>query len=562
MFGFKRRYKKYQHPLLSSKSKLSKSDQDIQFIDTISKADKRSFNAFMIIAIALGVLFASYWFRPSNIAQNFSGPLHIFDFVLFAIITFVVWHQLMMDTLTWLISRAIKRPKYEKPQPGHKVAFITTFVPSSEPLELLDRILPAMVNADYQHDTWLLDEGGSEEARQLCEKYGVRYFTRHGVEKCNQPQGHIFAAKTKGGNHNAWYDSYGHAYDFVAQIDTDFKPKKKFLMRTLGYFRDPSVAFVGTPQIYGNEHESFVAKGASEQGYSFYGPILRGLSGRSSTMMLGANHVVRVAALKKIGYYRAHLTEDLLTGMTIHSKRYKSIYVAEDLAVGEGPSNWQAYFNQQMRWAHGNFDILLRHTEKLISKMKFRQAVYYFIMQQHYFSGFAMALGILMLSLYFVLGIQVIQISPLVFAATYIPLTLWNFSLSYWLQRYNVRPRKEKGLLLYGRAVSLAAQPVYMMAFLGALAGKKLTFKVTPKGDAGQVETTPFRLFVPHFLLGSITLADLMVGLAEDRTSTVLVFWAALNTLIMYGICFWAVVPGYVRAFLSTRHLEQKPLQA
>lgn len=533
-----------------------------QFTNAITRHDKRRFNILMIIAVAMIALFASYWFRPSNVAQNFSGPLHIIDFILFALITYVVWHQVMMDTLTWLISRAIKRPKYEKPEPSHKVAFITTFVPSSEPLELLDRILPAMVNADYPHDTWLLDEGGSEEAQRLCERYGVRYFTRHGIEKYNQPQGHVFATKTKGGNHNAWYDSYGHVYDFVAQIDTDFKPKKNFLVRTLGYFRDPSVAFVGTPQIYGNEHESFVAKGASEQGYSFYGPILRGLSGRSSTMMLGANHVVRVAALKEIGYYRAHLTEDLLTGMTIHSKHHKSIYVAENLAVGEGPSNWQAYFNQQMRWAHGNFDVLMRHTEKLVSKMRFRQGLYYFVMQQHYFSGFVMALGIMMLSLYFLLGIQVAQIPPAIFVATYLPLTIWNFGISLWLQRYNVRPRQESGLLLYGRMVSLAAQPIYLMAFLGALAGKKLTFKVTPKGDAGQMEVTPFRLFAPHFTLGTITLADIMIGLAEDRTSPVLVFWAVLNTCIMYGICLWAVAPGYFKAFIASRRLAQKTAQA
>jgi len=79
------------------------------------------------------------------------------------------------------------------------------------------------------------------------------------------------------------YDSFGNSYDIVAQIDTDFVPKPSFLLKTLGYFKNPQVAFVGTPQIYSNDSSSFIARGAAEQTYTFYGPILRGLYGMDMT---------------------------------------------------------------------------------------------------------------------------------------------------------------------------------------------------------------------------------------------------------------------------------------
>ena len=52
-----------------------------------------------------------------------------------------------------------------------------------------------------------------------------------------------------------------------------FVPKRNFLTKTLGYFRDPVVAFVGTPQIYGNTSTSLIAQGAAEQLYTFYGSV-------------------------------------------------------------------------------------------------------------------------------------------------------------------------------------------------------------------------------------------------------------------------------------------------
>src|SRR4051794_10417529 len=51
------------------------------------------------------------------------------------------------------------RPKVMPPEPGLRVAAVTTYVPGDEPLEMLEETLTAMVSMRYDHDCWLLDEG-------------------------------------------------------------------------------------------------------------------------------------------------------------------------------------------------------------------------------------------------------------------------------------------------------------------------------------------------------------------------------------------------------------------
>lgn len=507
-------------------------------------------NAGLRLLIAAGilltVLFGQWWFRPEHISANFHGPYHVFDYALFAILSYIVWHQISMEVLTWTIVQKMHKTRHPKPAKHLKVAFITTYVPGAETPELLHNILPALVATDYPHDTWLLDEGNDKQAKAICKQYGVRYFTRKGLEHYNTPSGK-FTAKTKAGNHNAWYDHIGKTYDFVAQIDTDFIPSKHFLTHTLGYFRDPTVAFVGTPQVYGNL-DSWIARGAAQQQYSFYGPVLRGLFGHQMPMMLGANHVVRVSALRHIGYYAGHVTEDLLTGMSLHAKRYRSVYVPEQLAVGEGPTTWSAYFSQQTRWAYGCIDILFRHSFKLFRTMGLKRSLLYYFMQQHYFSGLASLLGVLLLTLYFLFGIAPSSMLLVPLLLVYLPVLLWQYLIHLRLQNHYINPDTEKGFQKHGMLIGIAAWPIYFLAFIGALRNKRLSYKVTPKGGAS-AESVNLSLFRPHIIIGSVTAIDLLSIPFTHHDGAVMIFWAALTTVTMYGIAFHSqLMAGYKRA--------------
>jgi cellulose synthase (UDP-forming) len=382
-----------------------------------------------------------------------------------------------------------------------------------------------MVAVTYEHDTWVLDEGNDPDVKKLCQELGVKHFTRKDIEHYNTDDGK-FKARTKGGNHNSWYDSIGHTYDFVAQIDTDFVPRKDFLVKTLGYFKDEKVAFVGTPQIYGNTEESMIARGAAEQTYSFYGPLLRGFFGMGMTMLIGANHVIRTKALKDIDFYNAHLTEDLLTGMELHSRGWKSAYVHEALAIGEGPATWSSYFSQQMRWAFGCMHILFRHSPRLFRQMSWRQKIYYFFLQQHYFSGLAMVFGITGLAAYFIFNVRFADVDLRMFLSYYLPTLFVLGFLALYLQRFNIRPSMERGLMWAGRVIGIASWPVFFMALVGLARGKRMTYKVTPKGDSTYAGENAQRLFRTHFLFGMTAAVSIVYGYAYGRVAPLMLFWA------------------------------------
>lgn len=496
--------------------------------------NKSTFAILTSLFLMAVVLFGSYWFTLAAVPNNFTGKWHIIDWFLFALVSYIVWLPIVMKILFMAIVSHIRDYTVPRPKPGYRVAMVTTFVPASESIGLLHKTLPAMVNVSYPHDTWLLDEGNDPDVKAVCEQYGVRHFSRWDKPHYNAIDGK-FARKTKGGNHNSWYDTIGNDYDIVAQMDTDFVPRDNFLERTLGFFNDPKIAFVGTPQIYGNIGESLIAKGAAEQTYSFYGPLLRGMAGMETTMLIGANHVIRVAALKQVDHYSAHITEDLLTGMKLHANGWKSVYVPEALAIGEGPVTWNAYFAQQKRWAYGCMHILLHHSFKLFRNMTMRRAMYYFTIQQHYFSGLAMFLSVICLLGYYAFGILTADTDLEVFLATYGSVVLLSVAITLWSQRYNVRPKQERGMLWAGMYIGIVAWPIYFNAFITLLKSQKLTYKVTPKGKkARKKEPMPLLLFAPHVAFAVIAIICLVSSLFTGRTAVIMQFWAGVSSLMLF----------------------------
>ncbi|OZS44756.1 glycosyltransferase family 2 protein [Photobacterium sanguinicancri] len=92
----------------------------------------------------------------------------------------------------------------------------------------------------YPHDIemkiFILDDGKRPAMAALAAEMGVEYLTREGN------------AGFKAGNlRNALEQTYG---DFIVICDADTRPFPTILEHTLGYFRDPDVAWVQTPQWF------------------------------------------------------------------------------------------------------------------------------------------------------------------------------------------------------------------------------------------------------------------------------------------------------------------------
>lgn len=495
--------------------------------------EKFVFRLLVIIGIIVTCRYFIWWLLPHHIPHNFSfiqsPAIPLINIFLFGIVTFIVFINLLIKFGNWIIVWQLSKPIFLEPEVEKKVAFLTCFVPGDEPVYMLEKTLQAMKNVDYPHETWVLDEGNDSDVKTICEKLGIHYFSRKGISTYNDAKGK-FRAKTKAGNLNAWRNHYEYQYDYVAQIDMDHIPTKDYLLKTLGFFKNPDVGFVVIPQIYKNT-ENWIAKGAAEQSNYFYGPIMKGLHGLGIPLLMGTTHVYRVNAMQHIKGYTPTITEDHLTGLTFHAHGWKSVYVDEILAQGNGPLSWVDYFNQQLRWSYGLFEILFTHSPKLFLKMSFKNRMVYFFLQLFYFNGVAMILGIVLIILYLMFGINPtnIQISEWMYYA--IPPFIIGELIMLFTHRFRINPQSEPHYGIYGMLLSQGANIIYASAFLKFLFRQKLTYMVTRKDIDTFVKPVPLQTFRIHISLAFITVIAIICSFLYHHNSIIFMSWALLYVM-------------------------------
>ena len=163
---------------------------------------------------------------------------------------------------------------------------ITTY---NEPVELVVTTVAASKRIRHPHTTWILDDGDRPEMREVAERMGVGYLTRTD-DWVDRPR------HAKAGNlNNALFATHG---EFVLILDADQVPHELILDHTLGYFEDPKVALVQTPQWFDNVSDS---DPLGSQAPLFYGPIQQGKDGWNSAFFCGSNAVLRREALMQLG---------------------------------------------------------------------------------------------------------------------------------------------------------------------------------------------------------------------------------------------------------------------
>ncbi|QKW09234.1 glycosyltransferase [Streptomyces sp. NA04227] len=424
------------------------------------------------------------------------------------------------------------------PERGTRVAFLTTFVPGRESFEMLSRTLQAMVKVHHTGllDFWLLDEGDDEQARTLCAELGVRHFTRHGIPEWNRDTG-PHKARTKHGNYNAWLAKHGAEYEFFASVDTDHVPQPGFLERMMGYFRDPDVAFVVGPQVYGN-YRSAVTKAAESQQFLFHALIQRAGNRYRAPMFVGTNNVVRIRALRQIGGLRDSITEDMATGFDLHRHRnpatghaWQSVYTPDVLAVGEGPASWTDFFTQQMRWSRGTYETLLKQYRKAPLSMPRGRFFSYSLMLAYYpMSAVNWLLGVLSCVLFLWFGASGTQVAASVWLMLYSDAAALQIGLYLWNRRHNVSPHEPQGSGgLAGMAMSAVCAPIYAKSLCEAVLRRPSRFVVTPKGEASADRLLTFRI---HLGWAAILLASLTASVLLDHTHAAMRTWSVLATVI------------------------------
>ncbi|MFJ6421282.1 glycosyltransferase family 2 protein [Streptomyces hydrogenans] len=524
----------------------------VQYTSLLSKEPHR-IRAVLLMALAplLSAVLLAYLVWPSHwtVREGDDTWRVPYDTVMLVSIGLICLFMLVNVTSIAHATMVARDPVPVYPARGTRVAFLTTYVPGKEPLSMVRATLEAAVR--MRHDgtlhVWLLDEGDSDEAKALCAELGVRHFTRAGVPEWNRRKG-VHKAKTKHGNYNAWLAMHGDAYEYFASVDTDHVPLPNFLERMLGYFRDPDIAFVVGPQVYGN-YTGAVTKAAESQQFLFHALIQRAGNRYRAPMFVGTNNVVRISALKQIGGLYDSITEDMATGFELHRRknpvtghRWRSVYTPDVLAVGEGPESWTDFFTQQLRWSRGTYETIIKQYWKAPFSMPPGRLLNYTLMLVYYpMTAVNWLLGILSCVLYLWLGASGTQVSSQVWLMIYSDAVALQIGLYLWNRRHNVSPHEPEGSGgLAGMVMSALSAPIYLKSLGSALLRTRGRFVVTPKGGAASPDRVlTFRI---HLYWAVVLVASLVASVHFDHTHAAMRTWAVLALVIALApVTVWAL---------------------
>ncbi len=476
-------------------------------------------------AYSVFYLFAiSTLFTPGNIA--------LFTLVVLGEI-FRTWQALTYLYTTWDMSYVGKMDKKYEPEVD---VFITV---AGEPVDIVRKTVTAAINMDYKnHKVFILNDGlvankdNWMEMEVLAKELGITCFTRN------------ISGGAKAGNINNAIDQTYSPY--IVIFDADHVPYVDFLKKTIPYFVDQKIGFVQSPQYYKNAFLNNTTWAAWEQQELFYGPICRGKNRLNSVTMCGTNMVISRKALSDVGgMCTESIAEDFATGMFIHEKGWKSLYVPEVLSEGLAPEDFLSYTKQQFRWARGALDVIFKYDLIFRKGLSLSQKIQYLSSATFFLSGLVVLVNISLPIIFLFTGLSPIDISSMFLAVIFIPyifLSIYNLSLSSNFQ-------------FTFRAISFAMSGfwIHIAALWTVLRRQKSTFSITSKvAIEGNFPT----LVYPHFLYIVLFIIGVFVAILREGLSAAVVnniAWSAFGIGIFIPY-IKAAIPNFSIKSMLIKH--------
>lgn len=414
------------------------------------------------------------------------------------------------------------------PAPATARPRVAVLVPTyNEPREVLLPTIAAAVALQPAHETWVLDDGARPWVAELAADLGAVYRARETHEHA------------KAGNVNAVLPELAEAdVDLVAVLDADHVAASGFLTDTIGYFADPDVALVQTPQDFYNldsfEHvDRRPGRRYSEQEL-FYRGLAAGRNAWNAAFWCGTNAVLRLSALTAVGGIATEsVTEDIHTTIRLHRRGWKTIYHNGVLARGLAAGDASQYLGQRLRWGTGAMQVLRTENPLVVSGLTLHQRVSYGSTLLGWFESWR-SLGYVLLPLLTVAAGWLPIAAP---ATVFVPAFLGVFSLQ----------RLALAVLGRGRApwwqstlFEFVRMPANLAATLALVGRRGATFRVTTKGRTGEDRSrTPVPALLVVLTTATVVALAWYAATALGVTGvTYPVPWVA------HGAALWAVLNG------------------
>jgi cellulose synthase (UDP-forming) len=443
---------------------------------------ERFIRAFAVITLAFTTYYISWrWIETINwSAWWFSIPLAAAE-------TYILVSAVLTVFTAW-------KPKRRTPIPAPEGLSVDVFITTyDESLEIIRRTALGARAIRYPHRTYILDDGKRDAVQELAEELGIGYIRREGNDHAKAGNLNHALAETEG--------------DFILQLDADHVPLPHILDRLLGFFNDPDVAFVQSPQDFYNT-DSFSydvneeARRLWEEQRIFFSLLQPGKDHWNAAFFCGSCGVLRRSAFEEIGGFRTEtITEDMETSLVLHARGWKSVYYGESLAYGLAPASAGQYAVQRLRWGQGSMQVLRKYKPLRHKGLSWPQRLCYFSSTLGYLDGPVKLVLYLAPVVFFFTGILPIHVEERAFLVRFLPYLVLNLIMFELLFRGT-------GFLLIAERYNMAKFWIYTLALSGFFARGKLDFNVTPKGQ-GDV---PFRTYAPQLILAILTVTSIVFG--------------------------------------------------
>ena len=402
---------------------------------------------------------------------------------------------------------------------------ITTY---DEPDIVIRRTVAGATQLDYPAEKlniYVCDDGSRAAIKAVCDDYNAHWITR---------EEHLDA---KAGNLNHCYKNHASG-DFSVILDADMVPRSDFLINTLGYFEDPDVAFVQTPQVFFNPDSFQRNLGLNddipnEQDF-FMQEIQAHRQEYNALLFVGSGCVFRRTHLEKIGFIpTGTITEDMATSLLLQNEGYKGRLTNRTFAQGLSAESFVDYAHQRTRWAQGNIDVFKKWNPWKMKNLTFAQKAIITDGVSYWLFGLQKMVYILSPMVFILLGIPIMITNPIYLLVFWLPAFIIN---NLVMKVFSHRFRTSGWSHIYETAIA----PHLAVAALRALIfSKKRKFEVTPKGQ--EHEDTSFTLSVakPHLILLGLSFLSLGIVafkiVTATNVSTIIVF--ALNGVwVIYNL--------------------------
>jgi cellulose synthase/poly-beta-1,6-N-acetylglucosamine synthase-like glycosyltransferase len=301
--------------------------------------------------------------------KDFSGmPLLWYGFFVVAI-PYIVWRSTIVNWASWhgpimyvaelygvvttgLFLFVTKKVFIPIPHSTKHKRTVDVLIPTySEPLAILEPVVLGATNIRGVNKVFVLDDGNRPEVASMAKRLGVRYYAR------------TTNLHAKAGNMN---NGLVHSKaDFFISLDADHIPLKSFIEETIGYFDDPQLAFVQSPQTFYNTEAFLFRKRRGKQDWSeqimFYDCLQPAKNNWNAAFFVGTSAILRRAALDAVGgFATGTATEDIHTSLRLHAAGWQSLFLPKPLAYGLEAENFKEFYKQRRRWAAGSLGLLFR----------------------------------------------------------------------------------------------------------------------------------------------------------------------------------------------------------